>query len=115
MITFNRLARTKQLGEVVLSDNGAHIIDKYAKGFTAAYAYYALGKDSPSDAMTSAIQMVADLETPTRQCTRVAVESDFPFPATWVSVNLPGKCIKCLPIQATRERIFSYRQIPNTD
>ena len=29
--------------------------------------HYALGKDKPRVAITSAIQMVADLETPTRQ------------------------------------------------
>lgn len=29
--------------------------------------HYALGKDSPRVAITSAIQIVADLETPTRQ------------------------------------------------
>lgn len=46
MMTFNRRARTKQ---------------------------YARGKDKPSSFITSAMQMVADRETPTRQCTRVAV------------------------------------------
>jgi hypothetical protein len=42
--------------------------------------YYALGNDRPIDFITSAMQIVADLETPTRQCTKVAVPSDFPFP-----------------------------------
>lgn len=51
MITFNLRARTKQ---------------------------YARGSESPSDAMTSAIHIVADRETPTRQWTSVAVEADLP-------------------------------------
>lgn len=34
---------------------------------------YARGKEAPSSRMTSAIQMVALRETPTRQCTKVAV------------------------------------------
>lgn len=42
-------------------------------------AYYALGNERPVAFMTSAMQMVADLETPTRQCTSVAVPSCFPF------------------------------------
>lgn len=41
-------------------------------------AYYALGKDRFIVFMTSAIHIVADLETPTRQCTKVAVPSNFP-------------------------------------
>ena len=40
--------------------------------------YYALGKDKPSSFITSAMQMVAERETPTRQCTSVAVPSNFP-------------------------------------
>lgn len=40
--------------------------------------HYARGKDMPSEAITSAMQIVADRETPTRQCTRVAVSSVFP-------------------------------------
>jgi hypothetical protein len=46
MITFSRRARTKQ---------------------------YARGKERWSDRITSAMQIVAERETPTRQCTRVAV------------------------------------------
>lgn len=52
MMTFKRLARTKQ---------------------------YALGKDSPSSFITSAMQMVADRETPTLQWTKVAVPALRPF------------------------------------
>jgi hypothetical protein len=44
--------------------------------------YYALGKDKLREAMTSAMQIVADLETPTRQCTKVAVPSNLPFSVT---------------------------------
>lgn len=42
--------------------------------------HYALGNERPREAITSAMQIVADLETPTRQWTKVAVLSDFPFP-----------------------------------
>ena len=45
-MTFKRLARTKQ---------------------------YARGNDRPISFITSAMQIVADLDTPTRQCTRVFV------------------------------------------
>lgn len=58
MMTFNRLARTKQ---------------------------YARGNDKPSSFMTSAIQMVADLDTPTRQCTSVLVPSRRPLSACEIS------------------------------
>ena len=51
MITFNLRALTKQ---------------------------YARGKERWRLAMTSAMQMVAERETPTRQWTRVAVEASFP-------------------------------------
>ena len=51
MMTFNRLARTKQ---------------------------YARGNDSPKERITSAMQIVADLETPTRQWTSVAVPFALP-------------------------------------
>lgn len=54
IITFNLLARTKQ---------------------------YARGNDKPSSFITSAIQMVADLDTPTRQCTSVLVPFRRPFSA----------------------------------
>lgn len=40
--------------------------------------YYARGKDISSEAITSAMHIVADRETPTRQCTSVAVPSRFP-------------------------------------
>ena len=39
------------------------------------------------EAMTSAMQMVADRETPTRQCTSVAVPSCRPFSMTPISTN----------------------------
>ena len=52
MMTFSRRARTKQ---------------------------YARGNDKPSSFITSAMQMVADRETPTLQCTKVAVPSLRPF------------------------------------
>lgn len=42
--------------------------------------YYARGKERLRASMTSAIHIVADLETPTRQCTKVAVPSSFPLP-----------------------------------
>lgn len=41
--------------------------------------------------MTSAIQMVADRLTPTRQCTNVAVPSDLPFSAKAEKI---GKLLK---------------------
>ena len=41
-------------------------------------AYYARGKDIRNEDITSAMQMVADRDTPTRQWTRVAVPSSFP-------------------------------------
>lgn len=50
-MTFNRLALTKQ---------------------------YARGNESPKERITSAIQIVADLETPTRQWTSVAVPFALP-------------------------------------
>ena len=43
--------------------------------------HYARGKLSPMDRITSAMQIVADLLTPTRQCTNVAVFSTLPLPA----------------------------------
>lgn len=49
-------------------------------------AYYALGKDRFIVFMTSAIHIVADLETPTRQCTNVAVPSNLPASKTVKSV-----------------------------
>lgn len=62
MITFKRLARTKQ---------------------------YARGNDKPSSFITSAMQMVADLETPTRQWTSVAVPFLRPFSA-WGTLAVFG-------------------------
>lgn len=50
--------------------------------------YYARGKDMRSETMTSAMQIVADRETPTRQCTRVAVPSNFPFSGALISSRL---------------------------
>lgn len=41
--------------------------------------YYARGKDSFKEDMTSAMHMVADRETPTRQWTSVADLSALPF------------------------------------
>ena len=52
MMTLRRLARTKQ---------------------------YARGNDKPSSCITSAMQIVADLDTPTRQCTSVLVPFLRPF------------------------------------
>jgi hypothetical protein len=54
-MTFSRLARTKQ---------------------------YARGNERPSSFMTSAMQIVADRETPTRQWTSVAPPSLFPASTT---------------------------------
>jgi hypothetical protein len=59
-MTFRRRARTKQL-----KDNISAMKPRRRQG--KGKAYYARGKDKPIDAMTSAMQMVADLETPTRQ------------------------------------------------
>ena len=58
-------------GKYVLAanQNGDHRKDQ---------THYARGKERFNDAITSAIQMVADLETPTRQWTKVAVPSFFP-------------------------------------
>lgn len=67
MMTFKRLARTKQLLKSV------NVLDS-----CVGFAYYARGKESPSSFITSAMQIVADLETPTRQCTRVAPPSALP-------------------------------------
>lgn len=72
MITLSRLARTKQL--FVTNQRHEHLTLIKRK------THYALGNERPKDAITSAIQMVADLETPTRQWTKVAVLSTFPFP-----------------------------------
>lgn len=49
--------------------------------------YYARGKLNPKLAITSAMQMVADRLTPTRQCTNVALPSDLPLPDTWSARN----------------------------
>lgn len=59
MITFSRLALTKQ---------------------------YARGNDKPSSFITSAMHIVADRETPTRQCTSVAVPFFRPFSALVISI-----------------------------
>ena len=69
-MTFNRLARTKQLCVSLAT------VPTTVKRST----YYALGKLKPIVAITSAIHIVADRLTPTRQCTKVAVFSSFPFP-----------------------------------
>lgn len=66
-MTFSRRARTKQLCRV----------SRVAIQVNVS-TYYARGKDKPSSFMTSAMQMVADRETPTRQCTSVAPASNFP-------------------------------------
>jgi len=47
--------------------------------------YYACGKERPCSFIISAIQIVADLETPTRQCTNVAVPALRPFSGPIVS------------------------------
>lgn len=57
MITFNRRALTKQLQIMLVADRS------HESGST----YYARGKDKPISFMTSAMQIVADRETPTRQ------------------------------------------------
>jgi len=62
-MTFSLLARTKQ---------------------------YARGKESPRDAITSAIQIVADRETPTRQWTSVAVGAVLPLAFTGVRTHNAG-------------------------
>lgn len=64
MITFKRRARTKQL-----------VACKHLVLEGKSKTYYALGKLRPISFMTSAMQMVADLLTPTLQCTRVAFPS----------------------------------------
>lgn len=52
--------------------------------------YYARGKERLRDAITSAIQIVADLETPTRQCTKVAAPSHFPLPRELLERAFPS-------------------------
>jgi hypothetical protein len=44
--------------------------------------YYARGNERAREAMTSAMQIVAERETPTRQWTSVAVPFSLPFSAT---------------------------------
>lgn len=68
MMTFSLLARTKQL--LLVS-----FLPSYEVG---GETYYARGNDSFKEDMTSAMQMVADLETPTRQWTNVADLSALP-------------------------------------
>lgn len=72
IITLSRLARTKQLFAIVLV---LSFINDESAG-----THYARGNVRSKEAITSAMQIVADLETPTRQWTRVALLSDFPFP-----------------------------------
>jgi hypothetical protein len=55
---------------------------------TRRETYYARGKLNPWEAMTSAMQIVAERETPTRQWTRVAVPSDLPRPTHSLSARL---------------------------
>lgn len=78
MMTFRRRARTKQLHSLV---NFAR------KCMGIGCRYYARGKDMSSDAITSAIHIVADRETPTRQCTSVAVPARFPTAENFGSVK----------------------------
>lgn len=78
MITLSRLARTKQLAQQLAKSSSRRQI----------FTYYALGKDRPKEAMTSAMQIVADRETPTRQCTSVAAPSYFPLPRDYVNLVL---------------------------
>jgi hypothetical protein len=63
-MTFSRRARTKQ---------------------------YARGNDRPNDLITSAIQIVAERDTPTRQCTNVAVLFARPLSNEKVSGWLSGR------------------------
>ena len=49
--------------------------------------YYARGKEYFNEDMTSAMQIVADLETPTRQWTNVADLSALPFSVDTESVE----------------------------
>ena len=62
MMTLRRRARTKQLG----NDKYLCIKARDGEGNWMG-SYYARGKDKPSEAITSAIHIVADRETPTRQ------------------------------------------------
>jgi hypothetical protein len=57
MITFSRRALTKQL----------HFMSMAVTMLGTKGTYYARGKDRPISFMTSAMQIVADRETPTRQ------------------------------------------------
>lgn len=69
MMTFRRRALTKQL----------HLLVSLAwKCMGSGCRYYARGKDMSIEAITSAMHIVADRETPTRQCTSVAVPVRFP-------------------------------------
>lgn len=60
-MTFNRRARTKQLWNFSNVPGNVQI-----RG-----THYARGRDRPSDRITSAMQIVAERDTPTRQCTSV--------------------------------------------
>jgi hypothetical protein len=62
--------------------------------------YYALGKSRPKLDMTSAIQIVAERLTPTRQCTSVAVLSDLPRPSRITILVSDPHSIILLPVQA---------------
>jgi len=70
MMTLSLLARTKQL-EPVSGGIDVSIVD--------LETYYARGNDKPNSFITSAIHIVAERDTPTRQCTSVAVPSSLPF------------------------------------
>lgn len=85
MMTFSRRARTKQL---LMSRRLGGFGQSGHKSRRRSETYYALGNERPMAFMTSAMQMVADLETPTRQCTSVAVPSFSPFSVT-ISVYGP--------------------------
>lgn len=61
------------------SDEAAWIRKRVSRYETESETYYARGKDRPSSFMTSAIHIVAERDTPTRQCTSVAVPSSLPF------------------------------------
>jgi len=84
MMTLRRRARTKQL---FLVSKLFHGQGKYGD------THYAFGNDKPRSFMTCAMQIVADRETPTRQCTSVAVPARRPFSTVEISLCVYTTCV----------------------
>jgi hypothetical protein len=89
MMTFRRRARTKILLMTGLAREGTDERELGDNSGTVEWRFetnYALGKLRPRLAMTSAMQMVAERLTPTRQWTSVAVLSFLPRPLSTISM-----------------------------